>query len=325
MTTLFFCGVRFYVGNDYDGYYNYFQIIRTYPGLAWVIVEPGFGALNRLFSFSPIGYTYVLFVSSAITFFITYYLLAKQNILKLGVFAIYTLGFLIIANDQVRQMIAVPIFLYAVRYIDEKKPLKYLILIAIATTFHYSAAVCALVYLIRYIKVNKNWVIALLCIAFLVKLSGVVDGFMHNMTKLLIFFNETYAEKSTVESYYSGATFGVQLLYFWLISMITFVSIPKAKFDNIYVRIFSFGASFYVLFWGQLLFERGSLYLFEALMIAFPKALQQKKILGKLAVIACALYFMLQSLFAMEKNGAVPYRTIYHENLVNPRYDRNSQ
>ena len=325
LTTLFFCGFRFYVGNDYDGYFNYFQTICTYPDVSWYIVEPAYVALNLLFSFSPIGYFYVLFVSSAITFSIVYYLLAKQGALKWGVFAIYTLGFLIIANDQVRQMIAVSIVFLALHYIDEKKPLNYLLLITLAATFHYSSAVCILLYPLKYIKTKKGLMIMLLCIAFIIKLTGEVDSFIQGLFQYIYVLNESYAEQSTNDIYYSGVSFGFQLLFFWIISILILISLPSLAFNNIFIKVFSFGASLYTLFWGQMQFERISLYLFEVIIFAFPMAVQQKKWFAKMAILLCVFYYSLQSMFALEKNGAVPYRTIFHENLISPRYDRETQ
>ena len=192
-------------------------------------------------------------------------------------------------------------------------------------TFHYSAAMCSVLYLLKYVRFNKKIVLIILSFAFILKLSGVAETFMHGMSNYLSFFNESYAEKAFNDRYYSGATFGVQLLYYFILSIIILITLQSSQYDNTIIKVFSIGSCLYILFWGQMLFERMSLYMFETIIFAFPLAMRRNKIMIKGAAIVCLTYFTLQSLYALEKNGAVPYRTFINENLENPIYDKNTQ
>ena len=55
-----------------------------------------------------------------------------------------------------RQAIALSISLFAFKYIDEKKILKFILTILIASLFHKTAAIFLLAYPLQYLKINKK-------------------------------------------------------------------------------------------------------------------------------------------------------------------------
>lgn len=324
LTTVCFCGFRFFVGNDYWGYYNLFWNLKQGLFPWYLICEPSFAGLNLLFIHSQIGYFYALFAATILTYFFIYKSLRDLNILKWGIFCIYTLCFLIIANDQVRQGIAISIFIFSIRYIDKGEFWKFLGMVAIATTFHYSAFVMVFAYFFRKVNFKPSIAFILLIVAFGVKVSGIAEDLLHTLASFASLYNESYGEKALNDRYFSGASFGVQLLYFFIVASIGVLFAGK-KCNKVYYNIFVIGACLYMLCWGQMLFERMSLYFFQVIIVVMPHVLSKKSVVKFAVVSICTAYFMLQSLFALEKNGAVPYRTIYQENLVNPPYDKNTQ
>ena len=324
LTTVCFCGFRFFVGNDYWGYYNLFWNLKQGLFPWYLICEPSFAGLNLLFIHSQIGYFYALFAATIITYFFIYKSLRDLNILKWGIFCIYTLCFLIIANDQVRQGIAISIFIFSIRYIDKGEFWKYLGMVFLATSFHYSAFVTIIAYSFRKFNIKPSVALSLLVIAFLIKVSGLAENLLHSFASFASFYNETYGEKALNDRYFSDATFGVQLLYFFIVSSMA-ILFAKKKCNKVYYNIFVVGACMYMVCWGQMLFERMSLYFFQVIILVLPYLLSRKRVVKFATICICATYFMLQSLFALEKNGAVPYRTIYNENMINPPYDKNTQ
>lgn len=323
LTTICFCGFRFFVGNDYYGYYHLFHVLKN--GMSWQYVcEPSFALLNYIFGFSTIGYFYVLFLSTIITYFFIFRTLKDLGILKWGVFCVYTLCFLIIANDQVRQGIAISIFFFSIRYIERGEFMKYLLTILIATSFHYSAFITIFAYYFRNIHIKPTIAFTLLVFVFIIKTSGIAEDILHSLSAFVSYYNESYGRKALDARYFSGATFGIQLLYFFIVSSIALLFSYKHS-RKIYYNIFVFGACLYMLFWGQMLFERMSLYFFQVIILVLPNLFFKRTISSIAVFCICSTYFILQSLYALEKNGAVPYRTIYKENMVNPPYDKSTQ
>lgn len=75
-----------------------------------------------------------------------------------------------------RQGLAVAIFIYALRFINEEKPWKYLVCIIIATLFHQSALVLTVFFLVKYLNkvMTKDWIVfGVLIISDVLFVSGV--------------------------------------------------------------------------------------------------------------------------------------------------------
>ena len=106
------CALRFFVGNDYEGFFYTFYAIRdgetTY-------MEFGYYLLNKLFSFSDIGYIYVFALMSFFTLFLFFKVFIRYKILPLGVFFLFTTTLLIMSNDHIRQGLAISIFFYSLK------------------------------------------------------------------------------------------------------------------------------------------------------------------------------------------------------------------
>ena len=70
---------------------------------------------------------------------------------------------------QIRQYIAIAIFLCAIKYIEEKKPIKYVLLICIAAGFHKIALLYLPVYFIGYISFEKKTYTFLVLVSILLE------------------------------------------------------------------------------------------------------------------------------------------------------------
>ena len=126
LTLVCFCGFRFFVGNDYAGYVKHFSLISIYEENV-IFIEPGYYALNLLFKWSPVGYFYVFFIATALSYFFILRQLCYERILKWGIFSLVSLGCLIWMNDIIRQGIAFSIFIYSLRYMKKGDFLSYFI------------------------------------------------------------------------------------------------------------------------------------------------------------------------------------------------------
>lgn len=321
-TIILFCGLRFFVGNDYYDYYNIFQDVSRYNQSffeqRW---EPGIFILIQIFKNSKIGYFFFLLTCTIITYIFIFKALAHKNVLKWGVFFIFTLGLLIMVNDQVRQGVALSIFLFSIKYIEQKSFRNYIKWIFIASLFHYSALALIPIYFVNRLKLNSFIFSVLIITSYVGYQYGVFYKIIFSIIEQVPFYGEIYvAKKRFFEINNLGS--GLSILFHSIIAL--FVALFYNKINkSIYATLFLYGSIIYIISVGFMPIQRFSYYLFFTNIIVLPIMFKNNltKQLSKVLVIVCFFYFFIVSLYGFEKHGAVPYRTIFNENIVNPNYE----
>lgn len=156
-----FAGLRYFVGIDYESY------TFIFASIAGSQTEPAFRLINLIIFLLGLNVQFVFLISSLITFTLFYKGIKRNSDnLFLSVFILLFCGFFIESLNIIRQYIAISIFFYSIRYIIDKDLVKYLICIALATCFHYSAILLILAYFLLNINVGKLW-FPILCVAYL--------------------------------------------------------------------------------------------------------------------------------------------------------------
>ena len=171
---VFFCALRFYVGNDYARYVIGFYGIKQFYGANVYFWEPTYFILNRIFLNCYAGYIYVFAFATLISFIFIFKTLNYYNILKWGIFFTFTLGLLIFLNNGIRQGVALSIFIYSIRFIENRKFIRYLLCILLAATFHFSAFILVFVYFVRYIRLSYYTWLFLLVSFFFLQYTGIL-------------------------------------------------------------------------------------------------------------------------------------------------------
>ena len=126
---------RYGLGNDYFTYARYFE-----KSLEVNYMEPGFHFVAEAIRSFTTDYVWLFIVCSLIFFFFIYRAIYEQSsnpTLSILIFicAPYFFEFF----SGIREMIAVAIFLYSIKYIKSRKIIPYVILILLASSFHNSA------------------------------------------------------------------------------------------------------------------------------------------------------------------------------------------
>lgn len=260
---LFFCfsvlvlivGFRYNVGVDYMGYYS------DYYGLGWAhhheakIARYEFGyefILRALLYFN--FKVWALF--SIIAIFIWYFFIQSFKVfpflLKWGFFFALTTGFLFASMNGMRQTIALVIFIYAIKYIEEKALLKYTLFFVLAGSFHTSILIVYPVYFfinnISFIK--RKWL--------LIYVITYILGNRFDIKEVIIFgLNlfpryEHYTQRF-LEDFNNPVTGGLGNLYFFAVGLIIILfskdilkKLPRMK---IYYNLFFIGAILFNFFW----------------------------------------------------------------------------
>lgn len=158
----FFFGFRGFILSDWTSYYPYFQrcdindvINYRFGGLD---LEPGFTILNLACKFITKDYSFFVLVCTTINTALLFCFLRKYTYnIPLALVVVIAFEGIVINTDLIRNSIAILIFLNAIPYIEQRKPIQYFLLCFLAISFHTSA----LIYLPLYFFVHKplnRWV-----------------------------------------------------------------------------------------------------------------------------------------------------------------------
>lgn len=122
--------------------------------------ETGYLLLNSLIKTIGLNFYGFTLIHSVI-FYICFYIGIKRYAFNLNLLIIVFLYKMFFYNTfiSMRQSITIAIFLIAMHYIEDKKPVKYFVLCTIAVFFHTAALILFPVYFIRKITLTKNTIL----------------------------------------------------------------------------------------------------------------------------------------------------------------------
>ena len=135
-------GLRWETGTDWDSYLQHFESINSFSSTSPLLTqfEYGYSITVWLVKLAFPSYTIFLLLHAAVFYYLVFKSVRRYTgilFLPLMVFYCVTMG----AEGSNRQLIAIAIGLYALRYIIEGKHLYFFLLVALACMFHYSAVI----------------------------------------------------------------------------------------------------------------------------------------------------------------------------------------
>lgn len=306
------------IGNDTHKYLEIFESINLYINSRY---EIGFIYLNLLISHICQWPQIVLIVTSI---FILYsygrFIWKYSKYPWLSLFLLFSYNFFPFALSGIRESIALAIILFSYDYLLNKSHVKFIILVLIAFTFHFTAIIFLLGILIRRLKLNLKTVLCIVLggIICLVCFTGLLS--------IVILYNESY--QSYVDNgVYFGETRMASIID--LIFLITvFVFCVSSKSRKIEKRIFSgnnydlmllmnlIAITIYLVSLKFNLLSRLGLYYSIFIIITLPNAIAYKNLLSKQIWIVIVglmfyLYFLIILILRPEWNQIYPYRSIF--------------
>ena len=151
---IFMTGFRYGVGQDYFyTYVPYFE--KVCAGQAPADVEFGFYAINKLVSLFTTDPTPVFLICSIVFFVCTYAAIMRSSPHPvLSIFLLVGMAHLFVFMNAMRQLTAVSILLFSVRYIEERKPLRFAAALLAACSLHTSALLFAVAYFFPKLEIT---------------------------------------------------------------------------------------------------------------------------------------------------------------------------
>ena len=140
-------GLRYDVGRDY--FYTYAPIFETVKITGeYSNVEFGYVLLNKLVLLFTKDYAGIYKA-----------IMKSSKDITLSFYILFASCFFFYAMNVMRQSIVIAIFIYCIRYIKERKMMKYMVIIILASFIHKIALIFIPVYFVSYFKIKPKLLI----------------------------------------------------------------------------------------------------------------------------------------------------------------------
>lgn len=311
-------GIRDGIGYDFYGYNQIYNTIHTNGNNLFNSgIEPLYVVVNKFCN----NFGQVIFISALLGVGIK--LVAIKNYSKdimISLFLYYAGIFIMYDMGVMRQGIAMGICLLSLQYVLNKKFIKFLICITIATLFHSSAMVIIPMYFIASNQYSRKIIYTVLVILLLSSIlridiiaTKVLVGILPSqLQEKAIFYTVNYTEGSILISFIKRAIFAVVFVEFYYIKKI------KDPISLLFLNMYILSLVVYVLFSPiPVLGGRGSMNLYIAQIFIVPdliKRVQRHDV--KLAILGIFILLGINSMMGPIKHGNesgqpyTPYKSI---------------
>lgn len=314
-------GFRYYVGWDYGSYLWGFELAADQ---SWnsILTESqflddpiAFYALEKICSYFNSNFlnyaiTSALCLVPAILFLIAEWEVEddENNVASRALF-IYLLNYYTFGWSAIKQGIALSICFYSLGAVFNRKPIKFFVLVIVASLFHPSAVVFILVYFL-WSKNGEvtNWKKILVIVGSVVFVGG-FDYFVSH-------FGGTYASYAYTEVYGANLTFILMLA--WLIIFIVFRKnlLQLDKRNDLLIVVFAIGTFLQFVGYTNAFSKRiGEYFLVaECLLEAQISCIfsENSKKLGWLLIVLLKMFlFVYPYIGSTGTSGMLPYKLIF--------------
>ena len=314
-----FFGLRGYVYTDFTSYKPFFDLIDGFSSLAEVILfkgwEPGFVVYTAICKMIIPDYFAWNAISTIIDLFLLYKILERystNHLLSLLVF--FIIGATALEFNVLRNAKAIFIFLYALRYIEERKMWKYFAAIFIACLFHMSSVLFFPLYFILDKKWPK-WVLITLCVigAMIMVLQF---GFISNIVSRIPFADESRLQH--LASYLDDASsyqsiFGnVERIITIIIVILLYDKLAKMNkgkymFVNMYVLLY---VSFSFCSESAVMVQRFQYMFIASFWIMYPLLIQYSKRKKNLLIYSFIVSLLVMKLVLIAGDPNLEYENV---------------
>lgn len=304
-------GLRYGVGQDY--FYTYQPVFdKILESDSYKNIEYGYVLLNKIVQIFTKDYAWIFVVTSFLfVYFAIKAIYEQSNNIPLSVFLLIGSCFYFYAMNVVRQSIAIVIFIYSVKYIENKNLKKYVLMILLATCIHKIALIFIPVYFFANMKIDKKrFLIITMVLYILIPTVLKVVSIAFAGTKYGNYLTGYY--KVTENSMISPLINATLLLACFLLNK----SVNEDRKLNIYKNIHMIGF-WCTMFLGMIpLISRIFINFYQIQFLSIPLIISKfkNKYTKNTLYILCVLLFTLNFIYSIGiKNGnnVLPYRWIF--------------
>ncbi|WP_299231495.1 EpsG family protein [uncultured Bacteroides sp.] len=302
-----FWSLRYGIGFDYDSYIDISKEIRNgYDSY----VEPVYHLASMLFQFNG-GEFFTISLMSAITYFFLIASLYRNNILCQGIFFSIVLQYQFMASNQIRQALAIAVFLFALEYIEKKKYKIWIpILVLDVLLCHTSAFILFLIIpLAQNIKFsNHKWII-IIVVLYILQLAGVFRN-LGNIVLTSLPIPENYMHFINSDRVLAEEI-GFSPVFLFYIIITVYILIYYNPQNRINLNLYLIGLSMYIIFIEYHLLQRLSMYCFYVIIYIISKYCINSKQHGINVILASIVFYLFLITRDTNLHGVIPYKSLF--------------
>lgn len=321
------------VGSDtsvYSSLYNIFTQESLFTGRNFSM-EIGYRSINKILGLLNIDFFGFQIIYSLFIFFILFQFVVKysKNI-SFSIFFFVTFRVFFFSMTGIRQMIAISIVLYSIKYIENKKPVKYIMSVILASLFHVSAIISVFLYLLPFKRFKLNF-ISLLKISIISLVVSIGTGyFIDIFISIFPKYNVYLYRMETYDGIFVYIQTGVILSLFLVGLVFNRKTSQYKRLDNINNQLYPINnidvISLNAIIIGYILSvfslnidiaNRLSNYFTIYFMIYLPNSIENIKnpklkiLVYYILNISLLIYFVLIMLYRPKWDGVIPYQFIW--------------
>jgi hypothetical protein len=300
------------VGTDNENYFQWFESLQIDLGLSNLILfnifenEPLFVLINYYIFYYGFKYTFAKLFYACILWTTIFHLRKYlKSIFSYFVFFLIISGFLFFTFNAIRQSLAVGFVFLSSIYLINRQHLRFLIVIIIASLFHYSALIFLFAFFINKLPKLSSFFWFFIFVFSLI----IPTGYLIDLIARVTFFLPNYSFNDD----FSNQRYTLGILYQSLLPFIILIFYKKyfnTKSEIFYVNTFFFGCILFNIFAGNMYITRITLYFtfFSPFILAiiFSKFLYPKNLILALTIFFYCLFLFYIKIF-LNDSGCSPY------------------
>jgi len=271
----------------------------------------GFQALEKLLIFLHADVQWLYVITSAIILIFIFAAINRQSETPLLAVLMFILtGNFFLSLNIVSQFMAMSICLYACTFAQERKPIPFFLLVALAACFHISALVFIPVYFLPKLNIKPVWCAVIIAIALIA-----AQFCFPLLEKVVASVAPAYARYFGEQTEFEWIFFAIGLAVF----AVGTYYFPKGK-DRPYYRLWYYANVIGLIalcFSGHIPFMKRINYYFAAphfLLLPLVIQCEEKPVWRRIMTIGMIVLFLAETIVAtglLNKNGTLPYQTFF--------------
>lgn len=271
--------------------------------------EPGYLAYNKILSLFFSDEQALLVVTAILTTTgYTLFIYRYSKIPWLSFFLFICLAYFSISISILRQSLAMVIILNSLKYVLERKKLKYFFCVGLAFLFHTTALICVPIYFLPKLKISiKYFVIALLVSFSIMKIFG--QGLLMNAISL--------TKEHYLDIIATGQGYAMLLLLIFVTSCGLVITKIESKEDKLFFHLMIFACCLQFFATQFSLLSRLVSYFAVAMIIFIPNVItslrnSEYRMMGNVVCVClCIAYYYLLILTRNAASGQVIYKFMW--------------
>lgn len=311
-------GLRTGVGADYFiyernyEYINEFNDLKNYPNL-----EPLYLLSNYVFKQFGIPFNGLLLFFSSITIIPLFSGIKKISPNpEFSFFLFIITNYYFVSMNQLRQVIALSLFIFSLFYFTNKSKHKFLFINTIGVLFHYSAIITYTILFVDKISKFLNKRILIILLVTSLALGGFIEPFIIKISGLFLppfyidyLLSDFFLEKNFIAFFkliFPSIIFIISIFYWPIIK-------NKANFNLVFL-LFSIGIFYFNIFFGKSIFIRPGFYFDICIIVWIPMLGSMMTIIKRNILYATSTFYYISllwlTIFINGGQGVVPYNSI---------------